>query len=143
MCNVKTECKCDPKVVGHIHAELMMQYVEDARETDRPWERWEFLSPTRGWSELMRHPFWGTAVKYRRKSRTHMVNGIEVPAPLNSRPKVNSVYWIADPSEIDYTMDYVWNCCNFDKLTLERGLVYATKEAAVANAMAMIGRKVS
>ena len=25
----------------HKHAELMMQYAQDAMETDKPWERWE------------------------------------------------------------------------------------------------------
>ena len=26
----------------HKHADLMLQYAEDAMETDRPWERWEW-----------------------------------------------------------------------------------------------------
>ena len=25
----------------HIHADLMLQYAQDAMETDKPWERWE------------------------------------------------------------------------------------------------------
>ena len=26
----------------HKHAELMMQYAQDAMETDKPWERWQY-----------------------------------------------------------------------------------------------------
>lgn len=103
MC-MKTECKCEPKVMGHVHAELMKQYAEDAKETDRPWSRWEFSCADLGWCALDSHPKWRKILRYRRKPRTHIVNGIEVPAPMRDAPKL--------------------------------------KEAAVANAMAMIGRKV-
>lgn len=141
MC-MKVECKCEPKVVGHVHAELMAEYAKDALTTDKPWRLWEFHSSMVGWTELTGHPFWETKVKYRRKPRTHMVNGIEVPAPIRDVPKYEQTYWAADLGNREFVCNFVWCNDDFDKRLLERGLVHATKEAAVANAMAMIGRKV-
>ena len=140
MCNVKTECKCDPKVVGHIHAELMKQYAEDARETDRPWKRWEFRSTNIGWMELSDHPSWGTAAKYRRKPRTHMVNGVEVPAPMRDAPANETKCWFSNPLNEGFADCLCWRNLPYQHTWLERGLLHTTKEAAVANAMAMIGR---
>ena len=31
-------------MTAHKHAALMLQYAQDAMETDRPWERWELYS---------------------------------------------------------------------------------------------------
>lgn len=141
MC-MKFDCKCELKVVGHVHAELMKQYAEDARETNKPWERWEFLSTNVGWAELSGHPFWEANVQYRRKPHTHVVNGIEVPAPMRDEPKYEQTYWVADPGNREFVCNFDWCGDDFDRRHLERGLVHATKEAAVANALAMIGRKV-
>ena len=32
----------------HIHADLMLQYAQDAQETDKPWERWEVYGKITG-----------------------------------------------------------------------------------------------
>lgn len=36
----------------HPHAELMKQYAEDAMETDKPWERWEYSCDGSPWGNL-------------------------------------------------------------------------------------------
>jgi len=60
---------------GHVHAELMAQYAEDARETEKPWERWELYlyspssSPGR-WVAMQCHPTWSPSQRYRRKPKT-------------------------------------------------------------------------
>ena len=52
----------------HIHAELMEQYAEDATETDRPWERWEFKNEQQHWTPFtVSHPSWHADFQYRRK----------------------------------------------------------------------------
>lgn len=55
----------------HPHAELMLQYAQDAMTTDKPWELWElcksfdpYLSE---WRNLSTHPRWIEGNKYRRK----------------------------------------------------------------------------
>lgn len=54
----------------HPHAELMMQYAQDAMETDKPWERWQFLDGFDGqWKdgESGVSPAWFLHIQYRRK----------------------------------------------------------------------------
>jgi len=56
---------------GHVHAELMAQYAEDARETDEPWTRWEQRYVENSfWSPLVEHPKWREGFEYRRKPKT-------------------------------------------------------------------------
>lgn len=55
----------------HIHAELMVQYAQDALETETPWERWEYSkSYDDKWQELVNNPHFYLDVKYRRKQET-------------------------------------------------------------------------
>ena len=77
-------------MTGHIHAELIAQYAEDAKVSKTPWEfwqeeppfgehdgitirrkkpEWRYCGPT-----LCFHPSW----KYRRKPKTVTINGFEV-----------------------------------------------------------------
>ena len=51
---------------GHVHAELMAKYAKDARETNKPWKRWE-LDNGDGWLEMTAPPMWHESIKYRRK----------------------------------------------------------------------------
>lgn len=51
---------------GHVHAELMARYAEDARETNEPWKLWEVDNGS-GWVGLNKPPSWYESIKYRRK----------------------------------------------------------------------------
>lgn len=53
-------------MAAHIHAELMAQYAADARETEKPWVRWEYHNG-HGWEELNGSPIWDIGFQYRRK----------------------------------------------------------------------------
>jgi hypothetical protein len=60
----------------HKHAELMLQYAQDAMTTDKPWELWECYIPDSNnprWFALVGHPTWGDGNQYRRKPKTHTV----------------------------------------------------------------------
>jgi hypothetical protein len=50
----------------HPHAQSMKLYAEDAAETDKPWERWEFRYPTRTqeWSALNSDIYWVRSFEY-------------------------------------------------------------------------------
>jgi len=56
---------------AHPHAELMAQYAEDAKTTDKPWELWEYRyssSLTQVWYECKAADMaWWEHRKYRRK----------------------------------------------------------------------------
>lgn len=55
-------------MTAHKHAAAMLQYAQDATETDKPWERWEFLHDWGEWvSVLAAHPQWDLDTDYRRK----------------------------------------------------------------------------
>ena len=52
----------------HKHADLMKLYAEDAKETNKPWERWEVrCSPNREWRLCRNHPTWITDCEYQHK----------------------------------------------------------------------------
>lgn len=102
---------------AHKHAELMMQYAQDALETDKPWERWEVKTCEQGgwYTPTSQVPFneWN---EYRRKPKTINVNGHEAP-------------------EYD---DYIWEDTSLDTEAMKRGLIHLTKEAAIAHAKALL-----
>ena len=56
----------------HIHAELMALYAQDAMETDKPWERWEYCyHKDEDWMGCDRFSIGFYAdTKYRRKPKT-------------------------------------------------------------------------
>ena len=58
--------------MGHIHAELMAQYAEDAKQYDRPWEMWQH-GDHEDWVGCTTHPSWHKGHSYRRKPRSTVV----------------------------------------------------------------------
>lgn len=127
-------------MTAHVHAENMRLYALDAAETAYPNERWEFNCDGKHWIMVSeQHPAWVIQYQYRRKPRTHMVNGFEVPAPMVEAPIGDRAYWIPAIDSRSYASCSFWDGDSFDATRLQRGLVHATKEAAVANAKAMVG----
>ena len=54
----------------HKHAELMMQYAQDAMETIEPWRNWEaYNTHDRKWNDCSNHHKWYKEIKYRRKPK--------------------------------------------------------------------------
>ena len=58
------------------HAELMLQYAQDAMVSEKPWELWERTNLDGGWESCVTHPMWRSSCDYRRKPQ---VVQIEVP----------------------------------------------------------------
>ena len=65
----------------HVHADLMMQYAQDAMETDNPNERWEFFNkhfcrwePVGQWA-----PCWDEEEQYRRKPQSRYLGVYACP----------------------------------------------------------------
>lgn len=124
---------------GHIHAELMAQYAEDARETKKPWERWEFYEEAdKAWFTVDGSPLWHTEIQYRRKPRTITINGREVPEPMREAPDVGNLYYVVIVSAESVVSNHKWQNDQFDKKWLSRGLIHSTKEAAIAHAEALL-----
>ena len=94
--------------------------VKDAKMTD-----WFFRDPQQ-W--LVR----------RRKPRTHVVNGFTVPAPMDKEPGHDDMYFMPELLDEFFYAEVQWQKDSSDMRWLKLGLCFATKEAAIANAKAML-----
>ena len=127
---------------GHVHAELMAQYAEDAKTATIPWELWQVKCDADLWHRCQEHPKWATHLEYRRKPKTHIVNGVEIP-DLLIEPKCGDQYWYPHPSTKllcgwEVSRDNVQ-----DSYRKENKLCYenteAGKQAAILHSKAMLG----
>lgn len=114
--------------MAHIHAKLMAQYAEDAAETDKPWERWEFCHPRGEYESLNKHPNWVEDNKYRRKTKTVLINGYEVPEPHRTPLQDGEMYWTLSLAR--GVNSFRWEDDDIDIGYLKNGFVHLTKEAA-------------
>lgn len=71
--------------------------------------------------------------------KTRTVNGFEVPAPEAEVLNVGSLYFIACTRHMGFYDTHKWFDEKIDKRYMERGLVFLTKDDAIANAKAMLG----
>lgn len=122
----------------HVHADLMAEYAKDAQTTDKPWLLWEgkFLFPRekedKDWCPLNKHPIWATDTEYRRKRKTHIVNGKEVAAPLDEVTEGQSVYIINGAFLHGVKIETIFEP-NSWKSSVLRGTLFATREDALEN----------
>ena len=128
---------------GHIHADLMLQYAQDAQETDKPWERWEMRLPAnKTWSNCTDGDMhFSSMFEYRRKPkmlRVTLPNGecVSWPEPLKEALDIDEEYWYFDASPEWINYDY-WKNLDFDKGLLSAGMLHLTKEAAEQHAAAL------
>lgn len=79
-----------------------------------------------------------TAPKLRQEIKTIVVNGFDVPAPMERPPKEGADYHVAYVMDKKYSRLWSWCGDPIDRMALERGLAHTTEEAAVAHAKAML-----
>lgn len=130
------------KEKGHIHAESMAQYAEDAKTSETPWELWQMKSVDGVWRGCEAHPVWVSSTVYRRKPKTHVVNGVEIP-DLRIDPKEGDRFYLVDPTEGDLTYRYTHTGDDCDEVWVSRRLCYepteAGREAAILHSKVMLG----
>lgn len=78
-------------------------------------------------------------MKLRRKQKTRVVNGFTVPAPMEVAPKVGESYFLASTSSSYFYAEMMFKKDPFDIHMKRVGNFFSTKEAAIANAKAMLG----
>ena len=71
--------------------------------------------------------------------KTIKVNGFDVPEPMREAPAEGVRYYVASTQAREWCLSRIWVGLELDLRCLQRGLVYSTKEAAVAHAKAMLG----
>lgn len=130
-------------MTAHKHAALMLQYAQDAAETDRPWERWEWwYSSANKFVPCCRHPSWNANYEFRRKSQVTKVtvNGkrMEFPRPLQTVPSVGTKLYYPDTLGGRLALfEPVGPICvgeDFGIEWMEQGIYHLTREAAQAHA---------
>ena len=122
--------------VGHPHADLMMQYAEDAKTDKEPWNNWEYSSDDIHWNTIHNSPAWLECIEYRRKPSHLLVNGVKVPAPLKVAPKYGTEYWIPHLDSRPET--FLWENDLLDQKYLRLGLIHLTEEAAQEHTDALL-----
>lgn len=109
-----------PKTAGHIHAELMKQYAEDAAKSETPWKNWEFTYGSDNfWESADWHPSWDIGCKYRRKPKQKFIefNGKKFEI-FAEKPERGAEYWIVNVARHvnvhQYHYDSTFDADNFD-----------------------------
>lgn len=130
---------------AHPHAELMLQYAQDAMTTTEPWKLWQFRSNLDNWEPLIRNPLWGHSTSYRRRPITKLIHGVEVP-DISFIPEQDKEYYFPAPH-----ITKLYGCTNYlsksenDSFKVQQGLCYPHteegKQAAILHAKAMLGIK--
>lgn len=124
-------------MTAHKHAALMLQYAQDAAETDTPWERWEWRDiNTNQFITCNQHPSWSLNGGFRRKPQVIRVGRHEFPKPITEVPEEGTVYWTI---EVDgwngfYVEHYKWRQNGEDESCIRQGLIHLTESAAQAHA---------
>ena len=79
-----------------------------------------------------------TKSPYYRAPRVFTHPGGTCPAPETEAPMIGSRYWVPDFAEGSLSYSYIWGRDETDNNHLSRGLVYLTREAAIARAELML-----
>lgn len=123
----------ETKPTAHPHAELMLQYAQDAAETSEPWRRWQSKLPRHAhWNDRTSQPLWDTEVEYRRKpepKETITINGKVLNAPYRKAPEFGTeVYLIS----FSFVTKRVFQNNNEHVRYLKDGRIFKTWEDAEA-----------
>ena len=125
-------------MTAHKHAHLMAQYAQDAMETDKPWDRWQFRSVgAKNWLNCRCGIGFSDLCEYRRKPRT-LTYSVTIPEPLREAPHDGKVCFVPNIASNRFYFNTSWDGDCVDNFRLERGLCFATKEDAIAAAIAML-----
>lgn len=127
---------------GHVHAENMALYAEDAKTTDKPWELWQ-VNVSGEWRDLTCNPSFTPHLGYRRKPKTKLIHGVEVP-DISFTPNDGEEYVYPNIYGEDYaSASRFYRGYEASEMALKAGCCYPYTEegtqAAILHAKAMLG----
>ena len=122
--------------MGHIHADLMAQYAEDAKQHDKPWKLWQYNDGDT-WIGCSTNPSWFSDHFYRRKPQSIMIGDIEVPEPCKVELEYRQEYYIPLLTTAGASLR-TWNGNKHDIYVLKSNLVHLDFQSAEIHAKALI-----
>lgn len=130
------------QIKGHVHAESMALYAEDAKTHAEPWKLWQIKTGSFDWIDCKFGPSWDSSCDFRRKPKTHTVNGVEVP-DLRIKPKDGEPYYSPNPTYKQQTMEAFYGNNDHHNHRSQNLLCYEHsedgKQAAILHAKAWLG----
>ena len=120
------------------HLEHRIAYLEDCKISATPWEFWEWSYNHETWEQCFKDLSWFSGYQYRRKPRTTSINGHEFPEPMRVAPAEKTQCYLPDYIASSLYAVFIYHGIGFSERLLKRGLVHATKEAAIDHAKAII-----
>ncbi len=123
----------------HKHADLMLEYAQDAQETETPWDRWEIEVDGEWINCSITTKMFDQFTNYRRKQKLIIINGIEVPEPMRVAPHIGTDYFYVRLNGKDtFDNQTSWDDSAFDKRMLSRGICHLTEDAARKHTEALL-----
>lgn len=122
--------------MAHIHADLMAQYAEDAKQYDHPWELWQH-GDHETWTSCTTHPSWFTDHQYRRKPRTIQIGDYVVPEPCKVELEYGQKYFVPHLTTAG-AVRRTWDDDKHDANALKSNLVHLDFQSAEIHAKALI-----
>jgi hypothetical protein len=71
-------------MTAHIHADLMLQYAQDAMTSPEPWKFWQHRNDVHDWEDCIYSPVWSASYNYRRKEDRITINGLKLKYPCST-----------------------------------------------------------
>ena len=94
------------------------------------------------WTEIDDNLCWASSqhgFHIRKKQKTMLCNGWEIPAPENTAPPQDTAYFHPALDSNDFYDSYYWKNDSYDLRFLNRNLLFLTKDHAIMCAKAMCG----
>ena len=91
-------------------------------------------------SAVLDHLVYGItyAYRFRARSRTVIVNGIEIPAPLTKMPEEGTTCWVSCPTFTEYCYERTWRMDMVSERMFMRGIIHKDYLSAAAHGRAMV-----
>jgi hypothetical protein len=114
----------------------LLRHIADNVENGRIWSEGLDIDDEAAWAASV---FFGNAGSVKLTPRTHVINGFTVPAPVGGDLGGVQGCWLTDITCPEWAYGVCWVGDNQQTDWLNRGLIHLRKEAAIANAKAMLG----
>lgn len=116
----------------------LLRHVADNCESDRQAGYGLFFLGKPASAVSPRGIQWESSEAYTLAPRTRVINGWEVPAPMDKQPNKSDIYHCEDASGVEYCHSALWTNSKADLQRFSIG-IHATAEAAAANCKARYG----